>query len=73
MRKRRERERERERKGRRVERQWEPLSLGVNSSELVGALKRNYFFKIHLFPFCNFLGPHFLISFPLVTSNLIYP
>ena len=57
-----------------MERQWDPLSMGVNlSTELVGASKRNYFLKIHLFPFCNFLGPHFLISFPLVISNLIYP
>ena len=72
MRKRRERERNK-REGRekggerreRVERQWDPLSVGVNSStELVGASKRNHFPKIHLFPFFNFLGPYFYFLFP---------
>ena len=49
-----------------MERQWDPLSVGVNSStELVGASKRNYFPKIHLFPFCNFLVPHFFNFFSL--------
>ena len=70
MRKRREREsavkgkeekrEERRERRERVERQWDPLSVEVNSStELVGASKRNHFPKIHLFPFCNFLGPYF--------------
>ena len=59
MRKRRERERSK-REGRREERKRDPQSVGVNSSiELVGASKRNHFPKIHLFPFCNFLGPYF--------------
>ena len=68
----------RKRKGRReerkrVERQWDPLSVGVNSStELVGASKRSCFPKIHFFHFVTF-GAHFLISFPLVTPNLIDP
>ena len=63
---------ERERGKGRGEREWRDSGIhcqwGVNSStELVGASKRNYFPKIHIFLFCNFLGPHFLIPFPLVT------
>ena len=57
--------REREER-KRVERQWDPLSLGggggggVNSCiKLVGASKRNHFPKIHLFYFVTFWGPIF--------------
>ena len=33
----------------------------------------NYFSQNTPFSFYNFLGPHFLISFPLMTKNIIYP